>query len=215
MEGANGGGMIAIVDYGMGNVRSLTNAFEYIGADVVLSSDPDELADADRLLLPGVGAFGDAMTAIDASGLRPVLDRLALIDKKPVLGVCLGMQLFARSSSEHGRHQGLGWLDAEIVPLRVAPPAKVPHVGWNAISVAPGDWLFDGLPSGESDYYFVHSFHMVCADAADVVAVTDHGGKVTAAVRRDNLVATQFHPEKSQDNGLQLLQNWLEHDFAC
>jgi imidazole glycerol-phosphate synthase subunit HisH len=123
------------------------------------------------------------------------------------------MQLFARVSHEHGTHQGLGWLDAEILPLDVAPPAKVPHVGWNAVSFAPDEWLFKGLPSGESDYYFVHSFHMVCHDPQDLIATTDHGGTVTAAVRRGNLTATQFHPEKSQDNGLQLLQNWLAHEF--
>lgn len=205
---------IAIIDYGMGNVRSLANAFEYLGADTVLSNDPGELAEAERLVLPGVGAFGDAMVAIGESGLRPVLDRLALEDKKPVLGVCLGMQLFAKTSSEHGRHEGLGWLDAEILPLKVAPPAKVPHVGWNAVSFeGPNAWLFKGLPDGESDYYFVHSFHMVCHNPQDRIATCDHGGTVTAAVGRDNLIATQFHPEKSQDNGLQLLQNWLDHAF--
>lgn len=204
---------IAIIDYGMGNVRSLMNAFEYVGEDAIVTADVDELEAADRLVLPGVGAFGDAVAAIEASGLRPVLNRLALEVKKPILGVCLGMQLFARVSYEHGLHQGLGWLDAEILPLEAAPPAKVPHVGWNAVSFAPDEWLFKGLPSGESDYYFVHSFHMVCQDPADRIAVTDHGGVVTAAVRRGNLTATQFHPEKSQDNGLQLLQNWLAHAF--
>lgn len=205
---------IAIIDYGMGNIRSLLNAFEYIGEDAVMSGDPGELAEADRLVLPGVGAFGDAMQAIRASGLRPVLDRLVLEDKKPVLGVCLGMQLFAQKSAEHGNHEGLGWLDAEVVPLEVAAPAKVPHVGWNSVSFTPGDWLFAGLPNGESDYYFVHSLHMVCHDSADRIATTDHGGQVTAAVRRGHIVATQFHPEKSQDNGIQLLQNWMAHEFA-
>lgn len=206
---------VAIIDYGMGNVRSLLNAFEYVGEDALVTSDPEEMEAADRLVLPGVGAFGDAMQAIRSSGLRPVLDRLALEVCKPVLGVCLGMQLFARSSREHGEHEGLGWLDAEVLPLAAAPPAKVPHVGWNSVSFADGDWLFAGLPNGESDYYFVHSFHMVCRDPADRIATTDHGGTVTAAVRRGNLVATQFHPEKSQDNGLQLLRNWLAHDFSC
>lgn len=204
---------IAIIDYGMGNVRSLMNAFEYVGEDAVVTSDVAELEAADRLVLPGVGAFGDAVAAIEASGLRPVLNRLALDVRKPILGVCLGMQLFARVSREHGVHEGLGWLDAEILPLEVAAPAKVPHVGWNAVSFAADEWLFKGLPSGESDYYFVHSFHMVCKDPSDRIATTDHGGVVTAAVRRGNLTATQFHPEKSQDNGLQLLQNWLAHDF--
>lgn len=206
---------IAIIDYGMGNVRSLMNAFEYIGEDALVTADFDELEAADRLVLPGVGAFGDAMKAIDAKALRPVLNRLAMEVKKPVLGVCLGMQLFAKRSLEHGAHEGLGWLDAEIRPLEVQRPAKVPHVGWNAVEFAPDEWLFKGLPSGESDYYFVHSFHMACNDPADVVGVCDHGGPFTAAVRRGNLVATQFHPEKSQDNGLQLLQNWLAHDFQC
>lgn len=204
---------IAIIDYGMGNVRSLMNAFEYIGEDATVTADFDELEAADRLVLPGVGAFGDAMKAIDAKGLRPVLDRLALELRKPVLGVCLGMQLFARKSFEHGEHNGLGWLDAEIHPMLVQRPAKVPHVGWNAVSFAADEWLFKGLPSGESDYYFVHSFHMVCKDPADLIGTCDHGGPFTAAVRRGNLTATQFHPEKSQDNGLQLLQNWLAHKF--
>lgn len=206
---------IAIIDYGMGNVRSLMNAFEYIGEHAIMSADPAELEAADRLVLPGVGAFGDAMKAMHASGLVPVLNRLALDVKMPLLGVCLGMQLFAKTSLEHGVHEGLGWLDAAIVPLEVEAPAKVPHVGWNAVHFNNCDWLFAGLPNGESDYYFVHSFHMLCADARDRIATTDHGGTVTAAVRRGNLVATQFHPEKSQDNGLQLLQNWMAHDFSC
>jgi glutamine amidotransferase len=205
--------MIAIVDYGMGNVRSLLNAFEFIGEDAEISSDPDILISADRIVLPGVGAFGDAMKAIRDRDLQPTLDHIALKLKKPVLGICLGMQLFAKSSAEHGAHAGLGWLDADILPLEVQAPAKVPHVGWNAVSFEPDDWLFKGLPSGESDYYFVHSFHMVCRQPNDLIATTDHGGQVTAAVRRDNLVATQFHPEKSQDNGLKLLQNWLDQSF--
>ena len=206
---------IAIIDYGMGNVRSLMNAFEYIGEDAAVTRDLDELAAADRLVLPGVGAFGDAMAALRATDLVAPLTRFALEERKPVLGVCLGMQLFAKRSLEHGAHEGLGWLDAEVLPLEVAPPAKVPHVGWNELAFDSGDWLFRGVPAHQTDFYFVHSFHMVCEDPADVVATTDHGGTITAVVRRDNLVAAQFHPEKSQDNGLQLLTNWMAHDFAC
>jgi len=194
-------------------MSALLNAFEFIGEDAEISSDPDILISADRIVLPGVGAFGDAMKAIRDRDLQPTLDHIALKLKKPVLGICLGMQLFAKSSAEHGAHAGLGWLDADILPLEVQAPAKVPHVGWNAVSFEPDDWLFKGLPSGESDYYFVHSFHMVCRQPNDLIATTDHGGQVTAAVRRDNLVATQFHPEKSQDNGLKLLQNWLDQSF--
>lgn len=207
--------MIAIIDYGMGNVRSLMNAFEYIGEDATVTRDIDELEKADRLVLPGVGAFGDAMAAIRESGLQKPLNRLALEVKRPILGVCLGMQLFAKSSNEHGEHEGLGWLDAEVRELEVTPPAKVPHVGWNALSYDPADWLFHGIPPSQTDFYFVHSFHMVCKDPADQVATCDHGGEITAVVRRDNLVAAQFHPEKSQDNGLQMLQNWMAHDFSC
>lgn len=199
---------IAIVDYGMGNVRSLSNAFEYLGHGVVVTADPAELDAADRIVLPGVGAFGGAMQAIRERGLYDALTRQALELRKPVLGICLGMQLFARSSAEHGQHQGLGWIDADIRRLTVEPPLKVPHMGWNDVRFPAGDWLFKGIRPTEANFYFVHSFQMHCHNAADVVATTDHGGPVTALVRSGNLVAAQFHPEKSQDNGLTLLQNW-------
>jgi glutamine amidotransferase len=201
--------MIAIAEYGMGNVRSLRNAFEYIGEDVIVTADPAALDDADRIVLPGVGAFGDAMHAIAERGLEPVLKRQALELNKPVLGVCLGMQLIARSSVEHGEHRGLGWIDAEIRRLEVLRPLKVPHVGWNTISFDPADPLFHGIKTGEANFYFVHSFHMVCHQSEDVIARVDYGSPVTAVVRSGNITATQFHPEKSQDNGLTLLRNWI------
>lgn len=201
--------MIAIVDYGMGNVRSLRNAFEYLGEDVMVTSDPAELDSADRIVLPGVGAFGDAMLAIHERGLEPVLTHQALAAKKPVLGICLGMQLFAKTSVEHGEHRGLGWIDADIRRLEVPPPIKVPHVGWNDLHFPANDWLFEGIRPGQANFYFVHSFHMVCHNAVDQLATTDYGGPVTAVVRSGNLVAAQFHPEKSQDNGLKLLGNWV------
>ena len=201
--------MIAIVDYGMGNVRSLRNAFEYLGEDVVVTSDAAELDAADRVVLPGVGAFGDAMVAIRERGLEPVLNRQALELKKPVLGICLGMQLFAKTSIEHGEHCGLGWIDADIRRLDVPAPLKVPHVGWNDLHFSATDWLFDGIRPGQANFYFVHSFHMVCHDATDRIATTDYGSDVTAVVRRGNLIAAQFHPEKSQDNGLKMLGNWV------
>ncbi len=201
--------MIAIVDYGMGNVRSLRNAFEYLGEDVRVTSDAAELDAADRVVLPGVGAFGDAMVAIRERGLEPVLNRQALELKKPVLGICLGMQLFAKTSIEHGEHRGLGWIDADIRRLDVPAPLKVPHVGWNDLHFSSTDWLFDGIRPGQANFYFVHSFHMVCHDATDRIATTDYGSDVTAVVRRGNLIAAQFHPEKSQDNGLKMLGNWV------
>lgn len=202
--------MIAIVDYGMGNVRSLRNAFEYLGAEVTLTADAAVLDEAERVVLPGVGAFGDAMAAIRARGLEQVLARQALQLKKPVLGICLGMQLFARTSAEHGMHTGLGWLSADIQRLAVARPLKVPHVGWNELHFNPDDWLFKGIRPGHANFYFVHSYHMVCHQASDLIATAEYGGPITAVVRSGNLVAAQFHPEKSQDNGLKMLGNWMD-----
>lgn len=201
--------MIAIVDYGMGNVRSLRNAFEYLGKEVQITSDHAELEAADRIVLPGVGAFGDAMVAIRERGLVDVLTRQALQVRKPVLGICLGMQLCAKSSVEHGEHTGLGWIDADVRKLSVEAPLKVPHVGWNDLKFSAEDWLFKGIRPGEANFYFVHGFHMVCHNAADLIATTDYGGALTAVVRSDNIVAAQFHPEKSQDNGLKMLGNWV------
>ena len=201
--------MIAIVDYGMCNVRSLRNAFEYLGADVILTADPADLEAAERIVLPGVGAFGDAMLAIRECQLEAVLTRQALDLKKPVLGICLGMQLFARTSIEHGAHTGLGWIDADICRLEVERPLKVPHVGWNDLRFSSNDWLFKGIRPDQANFYFVHSFHMACHNPADLIATTDYGGAVTAVVRSGNLVAVQFHPEKSQDNGLKMLENWV------
>jgi glutamine amidotransferase len=201
--------MIAIVDYGMGNVRSLKNAFEYFGHDVVITADPEKLNTADRIVLPGVGAFGDAMASIRQRRLDAVLTHQALVIKKPMLGICLGMQLFAKRSIEHGDHVGLGWIDADIQRLQVSQPLKIPHVGWNELHFPDSDWLFQGIRSGEANFYFVHSFHMVCHNASDLLATTDYGGPVTAVIRAGNLLAMQFHPEKSQDNGLKLLENWV------
>jgi glutamine amidotransferase len=205
---------IAIIDYGMGNVRSMANAMEFIGMEPVLSADPGELAQADRLILPGVGAFGDAMAALKERGLVEVLQRLIGEEGKPVLGVCLGMQLFARSSEEHGGSEGLGLIAADVKQMRAHPPAKIPHVGWNDLSFDTDDWLFEGIPASQPNFYFVHSLQMVCDNPATRIATCDHGTSVTAAVRQDNIVATQFHPEKSQDNGIRLLMNWADHDFA-
>jgi glutamine amidotransferase len=207
--------MIAIVDYGMGNVRSLENAFAYFGHDVVITSDASELAEAERIVLPGVGAFGDAMRAIRERGLDIILTHQALVVKKPILGICLGMQLFAKRSCEHGEHEGLGWLDADIERLQVPRPLKIPHVGWNELHFSEDDWLFKGIRPAEGNFYFVHSFHMVCRNEMDVIATTDYGGAVTAVVRSGNLVAAQFHPEKSQDNGLKMLENWVNWNPSC
>lgn len=201
--------MIAIVDYGMGNVRSLSNAFEYLGEDVLVTDDAQIMDDADRIVLPGVGAFGDAMKAMHQRGVIAPLNRQVHEFRKPVLGICLGMQLVAKESVEHGHHQGLGWVDARIERLTPAASLKVPHVGWNSLDFPDQDWLFEGIRQKEANFYFVHSFHMLCTNPQDCLATTNYGGDVTAVVRHDNIVAMQFHPEKSQDNGLRLLQNWV------
>jgi glutamine amidotransferase len=207
--------MIAIIDYGMGNLRSLVNAFDFLGKDAVVTSDLEGIEQAERIVLPGVGAFGDAMAAIRSKGLDRTLRDQALVRRKPVLGVCLGMQLFARDSSEHGMHDGLGWLDAEVRRLKVPAALKVPHVGWNEVHFPPDDWLFRGIRATEANFYFVHSYEMLCRNPSDLLATTDYGKPVTAVVRSNNLVAAQFHPEKSQDNGLAFLQNWCSWSPRC
>jgi len=201
--------MIGIIDYGVGNIRSLYNAFQWIGCDAVVSDDPDVLRKTDRLLLPGVGAFGDAIQAIRERSLDEYLDEDVRRGGKPMLGICLGMQLLANSSSEHGMHAGLGYFDADVELLTLPPGLKIPHIGWNDIYNRSDVPFFDGLPTEQMNFYFVHSFHMVCHDAADVMSTCDYGGIFTAAVHRDNIVAVQFHPEKSQDNGIRFLENYL------
>jgi glutamine amidotransferase len=206
---------IAIVDYGMGNVRSLMNAFEFVGEEAVVTRDLDELEEADRLVLPGVGAFGDAMAAIRANGLQEPLTRLALEVRKPILGVCLGMQLFAKTSHEHGEHEGSAGSTRRWCRSRSTRPRRCRMSAGTPSTSIPTTGCSRTFQRAQRDFYFVHSFHMLCHDPADLVATTDHGGTVTAVVRRGNLVAAQFHPEKSQDNGLQMLQNWMAHDFSC
>lgn len=204
--------MIVIVDYGMGNVRSLRNAFDFLGYEATISRDIDDLEAAERIVLPGVGAFRDAVGAIRDLGLEAPLKHYAIEVKKPILGVCLGMQLIAKTSMEYGRHKGLGWLDAAVIPLKKSRVDKVPNVGWSNVEVTGSEWMFEGLPENP-DFYFVHSFHMVCANKSDIAATTTHNGEIVAAVAHNNIVATQFHPEKSQDNGLKVLSNWLERKF--
>ncbi len=201
--------MIAIVDYGMGNVRSVHNALDFLGEDAVITADPDKISDASRLILPGVGAFGDAMANLESRGLVDVLRREVLDKGKPFLGICLGMQLLAKSSTEHGYCGGLGWFDAEVVRFDLSNSGlKVPHMGWNNIIPHVNHTLLANLRSDQFVFYFVHSYHVVCKDSKNAGASCQHGYPFTAAIYRDNLFATQFHPEKSQDNGLQILTNF-------
>ena len=193
----------------MGNVRSLTNAFEYLGQDVVVTDDAKVMDASERIVLPGVGAFGDAMKAIHQRKVVEPLQRQVFEFKKPLLGICLGMQLLAKESVEHGHNEGLGWINAHIKPLTPSPGLKVPHVGWNSLEFPANERLFHGLKHNEANFYFVHSFHMICAERENLLATAVYGQKVAAVVRKGNIVATQFHPEKSQDNGLLFLKNWI------
>ena len=208
---------VAIIDYGSGNLRSAAKAFERAIAEagsartVTVTADPDAVAGADRVVLPGVGAFGDCMDGLaKLPGMLEALDAAVIRDGKPFLGICVGMELMAEVGREHGDHAGLGWIPGEVAALAPADAAlKIPHMGWNELAMAaPGHPVFTGIAPG-AHAYFVHSYTFVCADPAHVLATVDYGGPVTAAVGRDNMVGTQFHPEKSQATGLRLITNFL------
>lgn len=202
--------MIGIIDYGMGNLMSVYHALEMVGAEVKIFKDPDNLKDAKRIVLPGVGAFRDCMESLKKTGFVDALDEFVLRQGKPILGICLGMQALALRSFEGGDYQGLGWFDADVVRLQPSDSAlRVPQIGWNEVKYRESSSLFIGLPLSP-DFYFVHSYYMKCISETDVVATCDYGGIVTAAVCKNNIFATQFHPEKSQDYGLKVLENFLK-----
>jgi len=201
--------MIGIVDYGMGNLMSVYNAFEYIGAEVKICHTPDDLSSADRIVIPGVGAISECIRKLNDSGFSQKLDDEVLKKRKPTLGICLGMQVMARVSYEGGIHQCLGWFDAEVVRLNPgSPELKVPNIGWNQINYNNEIPLFDGL-SSNPDLYLVHSYHVKPVNPTEIAASYLYGELVTAAIIKDNIFATQFHPEKSQDFGLQILENFI------
>ena len=202
--------MIAVVDYGMGNLRSMGKALEHVGAEVLVTADADDLRDAERIVLPGVGAFGEAIANLRATGLVEAMEEEVLRKGKPFLGVCVGMQLLARESVEHGRHTGLGWIEADVLPIELGgPEIRVPHTGWNALEVVGArDGPLGRVRPGEA-FYFTHSFHVVPEDDALVAARCEHGRSLVAAVAQDNILAVQFHPEKSQQAGLEFLADFL------
>ena len=207
---------IAIVDYGSGNLRSAAKAFERViaeaavDASVAVTDDPERVRSAGRIVLPGVGAFADCKRGLEAvPGMVEAL-REAVADKgRPFLGICVGMQLMARVGREHGDWDGLGWIDGEVVAITPGDSnLKIPHMGWNALEGVVEHPVLAGIADGDHAY-FVHGYHMRYADPSLVLATTDYGGPVTAVVGRDNMVGTQFHPEKSQAVGLRLLANFL------
>ncbi len=199
--------MIAVVDYGVGNLFSLVSSLRFVGAEVQVSGNADDFRAADGIILPGVGAFRDAREKLRATGLEPVLLEEAGKDK-PFLGICLGMQLLFEKSTEYGEHEGLGLIPGKVVALRPPAGLKVPHMGWNSLRFTRPCPLFRHISEGEYVYY-VHSYHATgCADYT--VAVSDYGIPVTGAVARGNVFGTQFHPEKSGETGLAILKAFDE-----
>ena len=210
---------VAIIDYGSGNLRSAVKAFERaaretgISAGIELTADPERVRAADRIVLPGVGAYADCRAGLDAvPGMVEAIEEAVVGKGRPFLGICVGMQLMSERGLEKKVTRGFGWIAGDVKVIEPADPAlKVPQIGWNTIELRRDHPLFAGIPTGEDGLhaYFVHSYHLDAKDEGDVLAVADYGGPVTAAVARDNCAGTQFHPEKSQALGLALIANFL------
>jgi imidazole glycerol-phosphate synthase subunit HisH len=204
--------VISIVNYGMGNLKSMESALSHLGVACRIVDRPAEIMNSDKLVLPGVGSFAKAMENIVAAGLLEPLNEFARMAKRPVLGVCLGMQLLAEVGEEDGITQGLGWIPGRVQRLVASPEIKIPHVGFNALSFPAGserNALFTGLDD-HPDFYFVHSYVMHPAEQRDVIAFANYGTRFVSSVCRGNVYGTQFHPEKSQGNGLRLLHNFAK-----
>ena len=200
---------VGVVDYGMGNLFSVVSALEMIGAKVIICQNPNSLKDVDRIIMPGVGGFDNCMDTITKKGFKDALDREVIDLGKPIYGICLGMQIMGRMSFEFGEHKGLGWIDGDVLKLRPNDSnLRVPHVGWNDVNYTEDSPLFSDLPKSP-DFYFVHSFYLQCDQNQDVEATCDYGQTVTAAIKKNNIFGSQFHPEKSQDFGLKVLENFL------
>ncbi len=201
-------GRLVVVDYGMGNVHSVIGALRYLGCEPELSADPKIVAAADELLLPGVGSFRKAMERLTETGLADALQEAVTIRQRKILGICLGQQIMAEYGEEDGGHEGLGFITGKVTRLHASQGIKVPHVGFNIVNFPRGSRLATGL--GETvDFYFVHSYCLNVNSRPGLAALCDHGGDFVAAYEHENVFATQFHPEKSQTNGLRLLYNFL------
>ena len=201
---------IVIVNYGMGNLNSVKRALDRMGVASIISSNPADILHSERLILPGVGHFGKAMFNLHELNLLNALNEAVLVGKKPILGICLGMQLMTRQSEE-GNVEGLGWIDAEVVKFRVADNLnyKIPHMGWNHAHTTKHSLLMENV-STLSEFYFVHSYHLKVNDKSDVLNETEYDGIFPSAIEKDNLFGVQYHPEKSHDAGLQLLSNFVK-----
>ncbi|OGH64399.1 MAG: imidazole glycerol phosphate synthase, glutamine amidotransferase subunit [Candidatus Magasanikbacteria bacterium RIFCSPHIGHO2_01_FULL_41_23] len=202
--------MIAVVDYQMGNLHSIVKALEFVGADTVVTSDPLVLIKADKIVLPGVGAFPDGIAHLCDNNFLSVLEQEVLKKNKPLLGICLGMQLLMASSQEFGLHTGLNYFPAAVKKFSFPEKSelKIPHVGWNTVTQTVDHVLFENIPK-ETDFYFVHSYYVDAVNAPFSLATCDYGQKFTAIIGHKNIIGTQFHPEKSQKFGLKFLANFV------
>lgn len=201
--------MVAVVDYGMGNVRSVLNALAFVGIKASLIDKPSDLQRADAVIIPGQGAFRDCIKCLQEKKFVTALNEQVMKLKKPYLGICLGMQILGEKSFEGGEFAGLGWVKGVVKKIQPKQNLKVPHLGWNEVKVKLQVGLFKNIPNGAC-FYFAHSFVLYPGDPGMTVATTDYGGKFPVALVQDNVMAVQFHPEKSQQEGLQLLRNFGE-----
>jgi glutamine amidotransferase len=201
--------MIAIIDYGLGNIRAYANIYKKLDVPFLVTSKASELTKATKIIIPGVGAFDHAMDLLEKSGMRKILDELVLDRHFPVLGICVGMQILARSSEE-GTLPGLGWIDGEVKKFDISTlkyRTHLPHMGWNDVQPTTKTNLFQGIELG-ARFYFLHSYYFHCSQKEDIIAVTDYGGYFACAVNSKNIYGVQFHPEKSHHYGIQLLKNF-------
>jgi glutamine amidotransferase len=200
---------VAVIDYGMGNIDSVVRAVEMCGGTPVLTCENSDLQTATHIILPGVGSYQQGMDRLNSLSLAGMLEEQVIGNRIPFLGICLGMQFLAATGFEGGETAGLGWIGGRVV--KIVPEStdeRIPHVGWNEVLFDSETPLFDNIPSGK-DFYFVHSYHFVCDNPSHVLATTPYGGGVVSAVGRDNIFGVQFHPEKSQKRGFQILKNFL------
>lgn len=205
--------MIVIVDYGMGNPRSIANMLKKIRAEACISSDITVIEKASKIILPGVGAFDTGIQNLNDRQLIPILNHKVLEEKTPILGICLGMQLFTRSSQE-GKMPGIGWFDAETIRFKFSQKEKnlkIPHMGWNSVSFKKRNPIWTDNGSELPWFYFVHSYHVVCHNEDNILATFSNGFEFTAAIIKDNIIGTQFHPEKSHRYGMTLMKNFVEN----
>jgi imidazole glycerol-phosphate synthase subunit HisH len=200
---------ISIIDYGMGNLRSVSNALETFGCTVRIIDQPEELSAADKIVLPGVGAFGDGIKNLHQRGWVPVLQEQVIQRGKPFIGLCVGMQVLATTGTEYGTHNGLGWIPGVVKRLESDEPRiRVPHIGWNDVRIINGAGMYGGMRESGA-FYFVHSYILYPDDPSVINGISDHGADFAASIQKNNIWATQYHPEKSQKDGLKVLQNFV------